>query len=173
MDLETKAQLADIPPEKLAPPTTSGFTLVLLARGTDRWRVHETLALLCDHTAKLSKQCPLVVRTGLSYASALEAQFELICCDSISVFIDDTVFLTASGSYLNELFRQLRASPEFESVSIRLEQVPAGSRGMKFIQQFLGTPPRLPFKQVVVRKKARIMKHWADKIGAVLLIDEI
>jgi len=168
LDLETKTQLARNPPDKLAPATIGGYTLVLLERGKDRWRVADILAALCDDKATLSKQCPLVVRTGLSYDKALEGQFELICCDSISVFIDDDVFLGASADYLLELFAKLRASPEFQLVSIQLESVPVGDRGMRFLKQFLGTPRQLPFKAAVTRKKARIMTHWASQIGAVL-----
>jgi hypothetical protein len=106
----------------------------------------------------------------LSYDAALEAQFELICCDSISVFLDDAVVLGATAAYLLELFAKLRASPEFQLVSIQLESVPAGERGMKFLKQFLGTPSPLPFKAAVARKKARIMKHWAVRIGATMTV---
>jgi hypothetical protein len=173
LDVETKTELARNPPDKLAPATIGGYTLVLLERGKDHWRVADVLATLCDDRTKLSKKCPLVLRTGMSYEGVLQAQFELICCDSISVFIDDGVFLGASADYLLQLFAKLRASPEFELVSIQLDSVPARDRGMKFLKQFLGMPRQLPFKAAFTRKKARIMKHWAERIGAALSIGEL
>jgi hypothetical protein len=52
-----------------------------------------------------------------------------------------------------------------------LANVPAGLRGAAFLDQFLGITPAefrklRPLALTVAAKKARIMKHWGDKIGA-------
>jgi len=168
LDAETKAQLASNPPNKLAPPAVGGYTLVLLERGYNRQRVNRTLAALIDDPAKLRKQSPLVVNTQLSLSDALEAQFELICADSISVFLDDEIFLNASATYLVELFAELRKSPEFEPVRVRVSSVPNDERGARYLEQFFGEALNLPITQIVPRKKAHIMQHWAGKVGAIM-----
>ena len=65
-------------------------------------------------------------------------------------------------------------SPEFKPTRIEVLDVPATDSGEKFVDQFLGIP--LPgqtrrvsrFSVWVPYKKARIMKHWAARVGAQL-----
>ena len=84
LDTQTKMQLAADPPDKLAPPTVGGFSLVLLNRGPNRQRVEGVLRTLVDDPTSIVTKCPCIVRRGLSLADALLGQFELICADSIS-----------------------------------------------------------------------------------------
>jgi hypothetical protein len=168
LDTQTKAQLAESPPDKLAPPVVAGFSLVLLERGPDRRRVDQTLQALVANPACAPSACPCVVQRGLAFTDALQGQFELICADSISVFVNDDVLRTANASYLQELFQTLRKSPEFQPVTVCVHSVPIDDGGMRFLHQFFGELPRLPATHVVARKKARIMQHWGSKLGAVI-----
>lgn len=168
LDTQTKAQLAADPPDKLAPPIVSGFSLVLLQRGPDRLRVERILTRLVVNLASISTECPCVVRRGLSLADALLGQFEFICADSISIFVGDEVAQNAPPTYLNDLFGRLRKSPEFQLVTVCVRSVPDDDRGIRFLEQFFGHALKLPATQVVAYKKARIMQHWASKLGAVV-----
>ena len=173
LDTETKALLQRTPPNKLAPPGTTGFTLVMLSvYGDDNSRVVRAIKRIERTSSEFSSRRPLTrglpfaVTSGLSLADALLGQFELISSDAISVFLDDEVFNEATQRYLNELYAQLIQSPEFEVVRLRIEFIPATNRGEDFIEQFVGSDDswrshvlKLP------RKKARIMEHWAKKIG--------
>ena len=78
LDTQTKAQLAACPPEKLAPPTVAGYSLVLLEPGPDRRRVDETLQRLIGNSTFAPWRCPFIVQHDLSLTDALEGQFELI-----------------------------------------------------------------------------------------------
>jgi hypothetical protein len=168
LDTETQAQLASSPPEKLAPPTVAGYSLVLLEIGANRRRVAQTLERLIDQTVPKTPPCPCVVQRELSLADAMQGQFELICADSVSVFIDDDVIRNAKAKYLDELFGKLRRSPEFQPVRLRVHMVPDGERGANFLRQFFGREIKTPFFRRVTRKKARIMQHWGEKIGAIV-----
>ncbi len=173
LDLQTQEQLAACPPEKLAPPTVAGYSLVLLERGYDRARIDRTLQSLVNDTEYKPPPCPFVLLKELSLADAMQGQFELICADSISVFIDSEVLLNAKKLYLNNLFNSLRKSREFQPVKIRVQSIPDGGRGEAFLQQFFGKVLKLPITQVVARKKARIMRHWATKLGAIVECNEL
>ena len=93
-------------------------------------------------------------------------QFELICCDAISIFIADEVASGARKGYLADLYGSLLRSQEFAETTLRIESLPAGVRGEAFIDQFLGQSPDLPAVLALSRKKARIIYHWASRIGA-------
>ena len=104
-------------------------------------------------------------------------QFELICCDSISVFLRTEVVASAEPWYLTQLYRQFRQSPEFESIPITIVSVPNTVLGERFVDQFLGGMEVVGSMasgslrcENVMRKKARIMAHWAKKIGAEIII---
>jgi hypothetical protein len=172
LDTQTKAQLAAEPPEKLAPPTVGGFSLVLLERGADIERVDEALRRLVADGGPIRRgiptKCPCVVRRGLSLPDALLGQFELICTDSVSVFVSDDVVRSATAEYLSGLFCRVRASPEFRQVTVRVDSAPSDDHGVRFLYRFFGHIPQLPAAQVVAHKKARIMQHWASKLGAVV-----
>lgn len=175
LDTETKALLQKSPPDKLAPPDTVGFTLVMLSiGGTDNARVvRATARILGDsHDAArrlLMRALPLPVKAGISFADASLGQFELISSDAVSVILNDKVFNGASQDYLKELYAQLLQSSEFEVVSLRVESIPCTDRGDEFIDQFLGDDDSWRSRALKLpRKKARIMEHWASKIGGLV-----
>jgi hypothetical protein len=114
LDTETKAMLQQAPPEKLAPPDTGMFTLVLLQKGNDLTRIVQALTRIpglsrekAEHLAKWA--CPLRVAGSLSLGDAMLGQFELVCCDSIAVFLRDEVVASAERQYLVELYQQFLA----------------------------------------------------------------
>jgi hypothetical protein len=178
LDTETKAMLQQVPPGKLAPPETGIFTLVLLRKGNDRNWVIRALTRLPgmrqERAMSLASQsCPLPVARSLSLADAILGQFELICCDSISIFLKDEVALPGDREYLNQLFEQVGSSPEFESVNVTLRSLPDSVASRNFLDQFLGPTDATSallagrlHRDRMMRKKARILEHWAEKIGA-------
>jgi hypothetical protein len=176
---KTQAKRRRAPPWKLAPPGTATFTLVLLDVGcSDRDRVACAVERIVrdagtDVRARVAGPLPLAVEHGLSHADALLGQFELICCDCISIFVCDTVLASASSQYLKRLFARLRTSAEFDLVGARLESVPLGPAGLAFMNRFFGQLlVDLPLELQVMRKKARSMSQVAESIGARLVISE-
>lgn len=116
---------------------------------------------------KLAAKHPFVVQTGLSHTDALIGQFELICCDIVSVFIPDEVIENAKPEYLQKLFASLLKSDEFSPTWLNIVSLPDNEHGEGFIKQFLGAKPETyPIRISVELKKARIMEHWGQKIGA-------
>lgn len=174
LDTETKAMLQQVPPQKLAPATTETFSLVVLAFDTagDHTRyVRAFERVLCtsvpDATRQTGRKPPFVVQRGLTLPAAVLAQFELACCDIISVFVADPVVDDAEPRFLAKFYRTLVHADEFEKVSILLVSVPDSPAGLAFVQQFVSNDmPALPYEMVAMRKKARIMMHWAKRIGA-------
>ena len=172
LDTETKAFLEKSPPNKLAPPDTVAFTLLLLSiwRRDERrlTRACERIQLESGESARLRLQddLPLSIKNGLTHADALLGQFELISCDAISIFLTDEVVNGASQKYLHDLYQSLRRSDEFAKTSVRIENLPNSDPGEEFIDQFLATQDCvLPTTITTLRKKARIMCHWGNKIG--------
>jgi hypothetical protein len=186
LDTETKAMLQQAPPEKLAPPTTGLFTLVLLHKGKDTNHLVRALARIPGispgKAIDLSeRQCPLPVVSGLSLGDVMLGQFELVCCDSISVFLRTEVVSSAEQWYLAQLYQQFRGSPEFESVAVTIASVPQTALGEQFVDQLLGGADIIPrlvtrglhsYRGTMMRKKARIMAHWAKKIGAEIVVGD-
>ena len=141
---------------------------MLLEVGTsDRARVTSAVERIVRDTdvdvrSRLAAPLPLPIERGLSHADALLGQFELICCDCISVFVCDTVLAAASKPYLTELFTHC-ASREFDLVAGRLESVPLGPTGLAFLNRFFGRMHvDLPLEFPVMRKKARSMSLAAE-----------
>jgi hypothetical protein len=172
LDTETRAMLQPAPPKKLAPPDTATFTLVLLAIAVPgRARLLATIERVVTCSPQeairvLNGRAPIVLRAGLSHEDALLGQFEFVCCDAVSVFLADDVVVCGPRDYLRDLYKQLLKSPEFETVSVLVESIPRDPAGEKFLEQFLGrTDCTFPGKLQILRKKARIMEHWAAKIG--------
>ena len=109
LDAETKAILQGVPPEKLAPPDTIGFMLVLLFKGNDDARLRRALAKAgCANPSLaetiLASRCPVHVSNGLTVEDAMLGQFELACCDSAAVFIRDEVVAELFLNSLDDLF---------------------------------------------------------------------
>ena len=179
LDTETAAILAGAPPRKLAPPRAAGFSLVILVQGPDPIHTAEAMRRIPrvaenDLAACARKECPFVAASGLTEADAFMGQFELICADCISVFIQDEVLSDADSRYLADLYTRLRQSPEFEQVRLVVRSLPPGEAAKKFTAQFLNKYLReqvLDGWMLMSRKKARIMQHWGNKIGATILVE--
>ena len=122
---------------------------------------------------------PIIVSSDLSYEDALLGQFELVCCDAISVFLNSLILEQGKRDYLQKLFHSVMASQEFKCVFLTIAEIPATDSGSKFADQFLGLECvqlrecRWPISIDVQFKKARIMKHWADRIGVRLECSEV
>lgn len=169
---QTKAQLCKDPPDKLAPPDVDGYSLVLLERGTDHPRVDHALHALADDVTNFAANCPFIVRRNLSLTEALVGQFELICCDSISIILRYDVVRFAQPAYLHDLYDRLRDGDEFAPVAVHLKSVPDDESGRRFLLQFFGQFLGVGATHFVARKKARIMAHWGEKLGASLEVDD-
>lgn len=174
LDTETKSILWKEPESKLAPPKAGEFDLILFKEGTDFKRVVRAICRTTKHMEPKARQLacsrpPYTVALRLTEAEAIYGQFELICCDSISAFFRSGI---VSGinmpNHLDALFRNILASPEFRPVNIDVISIPQNESGEEFVDQFLGLPfpPKTPLTNITVPfKKARIMKHWADRIA--------
>lgn len=115
----------------------------------------------------MTRKPPFIVKRELTASGAMLAQFELICCDIISVFISDAVMSNAEPCYLAELYSSLACADEFEEVGVRLVSIPPHPAGHAFVEQFIGDGiPGLPHDMIATRKKARFIAHWAKEIGA-------
>lgn len=176
LDAETKAVLCKSPPNPLAPPMLDTFAILMLSRvDTDNGRHIRAI----ERAAKpdlghrdfleLDRQPPFVLFRSLDLADAMFAQFELASCDLMSLFLSDDVLTHAEPQYMADLANAVTGSPEFQKISIRVFSIPDSDAGARFADQFLGVPlTEVPLQQSVFRKKARIMVHWAKKIGAVV-----
>jgi len=185
LDAETKAILQSVPPEECVALGVSGFTLVLLERGfqVDRLvRAFQRIHLDPERAVNslLFAPCPTVVRSGLTLDQAIVGQFELVCCDCVSVFLRDEIAAEGTAEYLRSLYSRLRASPEFQPVFLAITLVPDTDAGRRFCDQFLSSAleKRVRYgsegivRDRVFRKKARIMAHWASEMGVRLAVEE-
>ena len=176
LDTETKAILQKSPPDKLAPPTTKGFSLILLS--TQHCQPERLVSAIQrirpesseQEIAKVGQNMPTVLSQGLSESDAFLGQFELICCDAVSVFIPDTVINHGEQEYLTDLYGTLLRSKEFAETKIIVDSIPDDESGSGFVDQFFGSVGKTPNIATVHFKKARIMVHWGSKIGAVVKI---
>ena len=172
LDTETRALLQKLPPKKLARPDTAAYSLVLLSiyhHNIEREiRAVQRILQTSQAAARrlLGQPFPVRITEGLTHNDALLGQFELISCDCVSVFIEDDVVNEASPNYLVTLYRQLLSSDEFQEVAVRIVSLPENNQGDKFVDQFIGGEhTNYPGDLRTLRKKARIMEHWAAKIG--------
>lgn len=174
LDAETKATLQQVPPQKFAPATLDTYSAVVLSCGADYDHLRRVRAFdrilrtsWIDAEFQTTRRPPFIVKRELTPAGAMLAQFELICCDVVSVFISDAVMSSADPTYLSELYGALARADEFEEVGVRVVSIPRHAAGQALLDQFVGREiPGFPYDMVVTRKKARIMAHWATKIGA-------
>jgi hypothetical protein len=178
LDTETKAILQKDHEPKLAPPRVAEFGLVVLRKGKDQERLVRAICRInnCPEPeafalAQLPE--PVTINPGLSEEEAFFGQFELICCDSIAVFVRSEVLLArGQREYLDALFKKVLESPEFRPTRIDVLEVPATEAGETFADQFLGCVcaeaerPLDEFSLWVPYKKAKMMKHWAARVGA-------
>jgi hypothetical protein len=120
----------------------------------------------------------VTINLDLTEEDATIGQFELVCCEAISAVIRSQVAGEADHGYLAELLQKISRSPEFQPVTIRIDEVPLNEAGRKFVDQFLGMDIEklrdlgFPQRFSVTAKKARIMKHWATRIGAQVIDNE-
>ena len=129
LDTETKELLQKVQDEKLAPPKTAEFGLVLVRKGNDYNRLTRAVVQInkCSErdAAKLaSSQPPVVINPDLTEGEALWGQFELICSDAISLFLRSEVLEQNDRAYLDKLFNQVSHSDEFKPCTICLVEVP-------------------------------------------------
>jgi hypothetical protein len=185
LDTETKEILQKEHEPKLAPPKAAEFALVLIRKGTDHQRLVRAIRRIneCSESEAIDLArlpAPFTINSGLTQEEAVFGQFELICCNTIAAFIRSEVLLEQDEkSYLQSLFQRVLQSPEFKPTRIDVLEVPATDSGQKFVDQFLGIP--LPgqkrrvarFSVWVPFKKARIMKHWATRVGAQVQCDAV
>jgi len=176
LDVQTKELLQKVQDEKLAPPKTAEFALVLLRKGSDFNRLVHAIAQInkcgeSDATSLARRKTPLVINPDLTEEQALWGQFELICCDAIGIFLRSEVLEQNGRDYLEALFRQVMASDEFKLCSVRVIDVPNTESGEKFIAKFLNRSQTIPIAFETPFKKARIMEHWAKRVGAQLELD--
>ena len=106
--------------------------------------------------------------TGFIRLNALRLK---VSCDSIGVFVRSEVLGQSEKGYIQALFGIILQSPEFKPVKVKVVEVPETESGQKFVDQFLGmTILRqklvFPLSVEVPFKKARIMMHWATRVGA-------
>ena len=161
------------------------FGLVLLRKGSDNERLVRAIRRINDcleqEAFALSRLAlPVTLNLGLTEPEALYGQFELICCDSVAVFVRSEVLLAPDQKeYLDTLFRQVLQSPEFKPTRIDVVEVPATEDGERFVDQFLSNlcpeekRPIDEFSLSVPYKKARIMKHWAARVGVQVQCAEV
>ena len=178
LDTETKAVLQKSPPEKLAPATTETFSIVVIDRSfrpipsrhlRAYYRVLGTS--IGDATEILKQTIPFILKRRLTLPDAMLAQFELICCDIISAFVSDTVISNADPEYLSGLWNSLKTGEEFEKQWVTIDNAPENACGADFLEQFVGVQAMdFPIEITAMRKKARIMQHWAKKIGATVVV---
>ena len=179
LDTQTRELLQKVRDDKLAPPKTANFALVLLLEGEDDDRLVDAITKInqcsrSDADVLASRAAPVTINLDLSEEDALWGQFELICTDAISIFLRSEVIVQNDGIYLMFLFQNILQSPEFKWVTVSISEVPATESGEKFVEQFLGQVPvkrAFPVSATMPFKKARIMEHWANKIGASLKIE--
>lgn len=178
LDTETKTILQKEHDPKLAPAKVAEFALVLLRKGSDGQRLIRAIRRINKCAEVEARELstlavPVVVNPGLIEAEVLFGQFELICCDAISVFVRSEIIMEREEpAYLESLFQKVAQSPEFAPTWIEVLDVPSTDAGEGFADQFLGdmVPDRgrAYISAQVPYKKARIMQHWAKRIGATI-----
>ena len=174
LDPQTKELLQKLGDEKLAPSKTAEFALVLLRKGPDQQRLVDAIVEInkcseADAVVLASRATPVTINPDLTEGEALWGQFELVCCDAVSVYLRSEVIEENDQTYLWPLFKKVSESSEFRPATVTVTEVPATEAGEKFLEQFAGSSAlgrAFPVKLTVPFKKARIMEHWASRVGA-------
>lgn len=178
LDTETKAILQKEDEPKPVLIKAAEFALVLIRKGTDDERLVRAIRRIneCSEEEAIALSrlpTPVTINAGLTEAEALIGQFELICCDAAAAFVRSEVILEQDQQgYLRDLFQKVSKSREFRPTEIEIVEVPATEAGEWFVDQFLGRAmSQESFSCFVPYKKARIMKHWAPRVGAQVRCD--
>jgi hypothetical protein len=142
LDTHTKELLRKVPDEKLAPAKTAEFALVLLRKGSDHKRMVEAIMAInrsseAEAAVMAGRAAPFTVNPDLTEEEALWGQFELVCCDAVSVYLRSEVIEQNDRSYLWPLFDKISESSEFRPVTVTILQVPATESGDRFLEQFV------------------------------------
>ena len=177
LDTETKAILQRESEPPLAPAKVAEFALVLGSKGVDRERLIRAVCRINDcgrsaAAALAGRPSPVTINLDLTEEDATLGQFELVCCEAISAVVRSEVAGEADREYLADLLRRISSSPEFQPAAIRVDDVPTNESGQRFVDQFLGLDLKtlrergFPLRLTMPAKKARIMKHWAARVGA-------
>lgn len=180
LDTQTQELLQAEPPGKIAPAKVAEYGLVLLKKGIDHHRLVRAVSRINDCSgsvaeALLRRPLPVTINPDLEFGDAQLGQFELVCCDAVTAIVSSEVLEQGDKDYLNSLFERVSESAEFKPCPLTIIDLPPSEDGRKFADQFLGSEPdHLQGVRVDVPfKKARIMKHWADRIGARVDCDAI
>jgi hypothetical protein len=172
LDSETRAVLCADPPDKLIATATTSFSLLLIVRGKDEFRVTEIVSAIRSFAPPQTIDLPFVVAQNLELDEAIAGQLALVACDCISAFVRDEVVNAAATETLRQLHKEILSSPEFEQVSVQIESIPESADGRQFRERFFGaTIVRTPSKVKVFRKKARLIELWAKRIGATVFME--
>ena len=127
---ETKAILSRTPPGVFTPAASDAFTLIALTHFDPfETRVIRAITRILqtsedDARMMLQERPPFKVRDRLTYAEAINGQFELVCCNAISIFIPDEIFQNASQTYLEALYRTTLQSAEFQTTRVQIGKRP-------------------------------------------------
>src|SRR4051812_20831551 len=143
IDTETKPVLQRQNEPPLAPPKVAEFALVLGTTGVDRERLIRAVCRINDcrrsaAIALLDQPSPVTINLDLTEEEASLGQFELVCCEAISAVVRSEVAAAADRVYPGELLEKISHSPEFQPMTIRLDDVPTTEEGREFLDQFLG-----------------------------------
>jgi hypothetical protein len=174
LDTETKAILQRERELPIAPPKVGEFALVLGSKGADPGRLVRAVCRVndCSRLAAvrlLEQRLPVTINLDLTEEDATLGQFELVCCEAVSAVLRSEVAGEAGHEYLADLLKTISQSPEFQRRTIWIYGVPATEAGQRFVDQFLGvelSALSLPCRFTMPAKKARIMEHWAARVGA-------
>ena len=177
LQTETRDWLEKAPPEKLAPPDTVAFALVLLAaqqipRPRFLAALHRATGVSEEEAEVLaSRQSPVVLRRGLSWADAAIGQYELIAVDAVSVIIRDLVVCYPPPGYLDSLYADLLDSSEFRLVTVTAE-MPSSQQADDLREHFFGDRRFDTLQPILMmRKKARIFAYLAAKTGGRVVME--
>src|ERR1700677_3137435 len=112
LDTETKAILQKHCDLKLAPPKTMDFALVLISDASDHQRLVRAIRRIneCSESKAVDlavQRPPMTINWDLTEANALHGQFELICCDAVSIFVRSQVARSSNKAYLDSLFQKI------------------------------------------------------------------
>jgi len=176
LDTQTREILQKVNDTKLAPPKAADFALVLVREGSDHRRLVRAISRIneCDEATASElavRPNPVTINFDLTEENALWGQFELVCCDAISVFFRSEVLEQMDRAYLQSLYDQTSKSSEFHPTTVEIKEIPTTESGQKFVDQFLGrfdpaSAGVFPKSVTVPFKKARLMQHWATRVGA-------